>query len=140
MKIQALVFTLLLVLHLNAAANAADVVLIVNKTNASTRIPEHEANNIFLGKKTTWSNGKKIVLVTQQNQQVHDSFAKQVLNKTAQQYALFWKKALFTGAGIPPKTVDNDAEVKAFVAGNKDAIGYISALALDGTVKKVDMN
>lgn len=140
MRIQAFIVACLLVVSLSSHSLAADVVLIINKANTNSSISDQDAQNIFLGKKTTWNNGKKIVLVDQQNQHVHGLFAKHVVKKTAQQYSTYWKKALFTGTGTPPKFVDDDAEVKAFIAVNKDAIGYISATALDDTVKKLDRN
>ena len=140
MRIKAFIILVVLIVSFNSMALAADVVLIINKANPMATVSNQDAQNIFLGKKTTWDTGKKIVLVDQQNQRVLDFFAKSIVKKSSQQYATYWKKALFTGTGIPPKAVDDDAEVKAFITGNKDAIGYISSAALDGSVKKLDLN
>ena len=46
---------------------------------------------------------------------------------------------LFTGTGLPPKVFADDAEIKNAVAAQPGAIGYISASALDGSVKKLDI-
>lgn len=129
----------LLVLSMNSLALAADIVMIINKSNAVSTISYQDIQNIYLGKKTTWESGKRIVPIIQDNPNVHDSFTKQILKKNSQQYATYWKKALFTGAGLPPKAVDGNGEIKALIAGNKDAVGYISADALDSTVKKLEL-
>lgn len=122
-----------------SACLAEEVLLVVNKANPASSVSEQDAQNIFLGKKTTWNDGRKIVILNQSNARVTESFAKSITNKTAQQYATYWKKALFTGTGTPPKTVEDDAAVKNYIASNKDAVGYISASALDGSVKKLDV-
>ena len=48
-----------------------------------------------------------------------------------------WARITFTGKGTPPKELKSDAEVKAFVAANPRAIGYVDASAVDSSVKAV---
>ena len=126
------------ILLASGASWAADFVLIVNKANGVSRISADDARNIFLGKKTTWPDGKAIVFVVQDGTEVNNEFTSEVLQKTANQYILFWKKAVFTGTGTAPQSFKTDAEVKEFVVSNIYSIGYISEQAADGTVKKVE--
>jgi len=133
----ALVLALLLV---STAALAADYVLITNKSNPTTALSANEIKNYYLGKQTTWSDGTKVTVFTQAAAAVHDAFLEQVIRKTPQQYATYWKKSLFTGTGLPPKDFASDEEMKKAVADQPGAIGYISAAALDDTVKKLNIN
>lgn len=126
------------ILLASGASWAADFVLIVNKANGVSRISADDARNIFLGKKTTWPDGKAIVFVVQDGTEVNNEFTSEVLQKTSNQYILFWKKAVFTGTGTAPQSFKTDDEVKEFVVSHIYSIGYISEKAADGTVKKVE--
>ena len=48
-----------------------------------------------------------------------------------------WARLTFSGKGVPPKELPNSADVKKFVAGNPNAIGYIEKSAVDASVKVV---
>lgn len=120
-------------------AMATDVVLVVNKANPVASLSDKIAKKIFLGKKGSWDSGDKIMLYSQYDAQITDSFARKVLNKSAQQFATFWKKALFTGTGRPPIEVKDDAEMLKFIAADPRGIGYISRSAVDGSVKVIKL-
>lgn len=49
----------------------------------------------------------------------------------------YWSQLMFTGKAQRPRKVSGDAAVKSAVAGTPGAIGYISAGAVDGSVKVV---
>ncbi len=61
-------------------------------------------------------------------------FEQKVLKKSASQIKAYWSKRVFSGKGKPPKEVDNDAAVIAFVAANAGAIGYVDAASVDASV------
>lgn len=132
-----LIFALLLVSVALSNAAAADFILIVNQANPASSISHGDAKNIFLGKKSTWSDGSKIKPVLQDKSAVHKSFIKATTGKSTKQFANFWKKATFTGTGVSPKSLPGDAEVVAFVAANAGAIGYVSATTTVDSVKKL---
>jgi len=94
---------------------------------------------IYLGNKKSWDNGEKIILYSQYDYVVRDAFTSKVLNKTGQQFATYWKKALFTGTGRPPVEVKNDLEMKKFIAADPRGIGYIDQASLDDSVKVVSI-
>ena len=66
-----------------------------------------------------------------------DEFYKKVLDKEAGQVKALWSKLVFTGKATMPKEVAGSAAVKAAVAANPKAIGYIEKSAVDATVKVV---
>jgi len=134
--ILALMFFLL---SATSMAVAADFVLITDPANPAAAINEKEAKNIYLGKKTVWDDGRHVTVFTQSASAVHILFLKDVLGKTTQQYATYWKKSLFTGTGLPPKDFATDAEVKAAVAAQPGSIGYIAPASLDTSVKALTL-
>ena len=58
-------------------------------------------------------------------------------DKDAAQAKALWSKLVFTGKATMPKEVGDNAGVKAALAANPKAIGYIDKSAVDATVKVV---
>jgi ABC-type phosphate transport system substrate-binding protein len=139
MNVKQGILILALIFALAAQTLAADFIVVVHAGNALSRMAEQDVKQIFLGKKTTWPNGRTIDIIIQEDTDAHAGFTQEILGKTSQQFMIYWKKMLFTGKGLLPRSVKNDAEVKAFVASNPDTIGYISPGALDNTVKKLEV-
>ena len=68
---------------------------------------------------------------------VRAEFYKKVADKDPAQAKALWSKLVFTGKATMPKEVADNAAVKAAVAANPKAIGYIDKSAVDATVKVV---
>ena len=47
----------------------------------------------------------------------------------------YWAKRIFTGKGTPNDIQHSESDVKSWVAGGADHIGYVSASAVDDSVK-----
>ena len=137
MRFRTIAAAIILGVLLAPAAWAADYALVTNKSNPVSSISAQNAKNIFLGKKTTWENGVKIVVFTQSGSPVHSAFTKSVVGKTPQQFSTFWKKALFSGMGIPPRDLMGDAYILKSVAAQPGAVSYISASTLNDSVKQL---
>ena len=120
-----------------SVALAADYVLITDNSNPVSTLTAKEVKNIYLGKKTVWSDGSHITVFTYTVSNVNAVFLKQMVRKTSQQYSTYWKKSLFTGTGLPPKDFASDEEIKAAVKAKPGSIGYIPAAALDETVQQI---
>jgi hypothetical protein len=54
------------------------------------------------------------------------------LGKTSSQFTTSWKKQMFSGNGIMPRMLADDAEVAAFVARTPSAIGFIASESPSG--------
>ncbi len=92
---------------------------------------------MFLGKKSSWSDGSTVTAFTQKDAAVSDLFAKKFVKKSSQQFYMFWRKAVFTGKGTPPVEVENSEQMKKIVASKSGAVGYIMDSELDESVKKL---
>lgn len=130
---------LIFLLLLPAGVAAADFAVVVNKENPVATLDRDEVKKIFLGRKTFWPNGQSIDLVLQADGEVHQDFVRAILHKSPRQFEMYWKLALFSGTGIPPKQQPGDQAVKAAVAANPKMIGYIDIRQLDATVKKIEL-
>jgi ABC-type phosphate transport system substrate-binding protein len=132
----ALLLLLAIFLALPALA-AADVAIIVNKDNPNP-VTEQFAQKAFLGSVARWPSraGITVVDLPEQHPATQLLYAR-LLHKTTSEVRDIWGQNYFTGRSAMPKEVPSDAEAKRLVAGNKNAIGYIDAGAVDSSVKVV---
>ena len=132
---------LIMILAVSASvALAADIVIITNKLNPVDSVSAKDVKNIYLGKMVAWSDGSRIEPIGQKNSELTNVLVKKYVKKSPQQYFLYWQNAVFTGKGTPPFEVDSDAQMKKMVAAKKGAVGFVSAAALDGSVKQLRVN
>ncbi len=103
--------------------NAGEIVI----ANSSDKELTGDAlKKIYLGKKTSWSDGSKVIIATLKSGAVTDSFMSNKVGKNESQFKMVWKKLVFTGQGVMPKSFDDEKALIDFVAANKGAIGYVS--------------
>lgn len=114
----------------------AEPVIIVSAKSPIANLSKDQAADIFLGKALD-VNGTPVVLADAADAGLRDDFYSKLTGRSAAQVKAAWSKLLFTGKGTPPKELGSAAEIKQFVAGNPQAVGYIDKSALDGSVKSV---
>jgi ABC-type phosphate transport system substrate-binding protein len=110
----------------------AEVVVIVNPKAAESSLSKDQIAQFFLGKSTSMTP-----IDQPDNAPVRAEFYKKVADKDAAQAKALWSKLVFTGKATMPKEVADNAAVKAAVAANPKAIGYIDKSAVDASVKVV---
>lgn len=118
-----------------ASSALAEVSVIVNNGVSVSSISVADLQNISLGKKTEWGDGRAIVFVVQESGAAHDAFLSRYVEKSSQQFQTFWKKQLFSGNGKAPDTLSSDAAVLEYVSKTNGAIGYVDSSAVNGGVK-----
>jgi ABC-type phosphate transport system substrate-binding protein len=122
-------------LALGTASANADIVVIVNPKNDATLNAE-QVSALYLGTAVTFSDGAAVALVDQQESSgIRGEFYQKATGRSVAQVKATWARITFTGKGTPPKELKSDAEVKAFVASNPKAIGYINSSAVDSSIK-----
>lgn len=118
----------------------AEVVVVVHPSNDAT-LDKKLVQRIFLGKSKKFSNGKEVLPINQvATSGARGSFDTDTLGRSSTQIAAYWSKLVFTGKGIPPKELDNDAAVLAIVAANPNAIGYVDSASVSAAVKAISLN
>jgi len=110
----------------------AEVVVVVNPKAAESALTKDQVAQFFLGKSTSMTP-----IDQPDSAPVRAEFYKKVADKDAAQAKALWSKLVFTGKATMPKEVADHAAVKAAVAANPKAIGYIDKSAVDASVKVV---
>lgn len=124
---------LLAVAALGASIPAmAEVVVVVNPKAAESTMTREQVAQFFLGKSSSMTP-----IDQTDSSAIRAEFYKKVADKDAAQAKALWSKLVFTGKATMPKEVADNAAVKAAVAANPKAIGYIDKSAVDGSVKVV---
>lgn len=125
-------------LTLAAAAANADVVVIVNPKNPAANLSAEQVAALYLGNSSTFPDGGAAALADQpESAAVRGMFYEKATGRSAAQAKATWARLTFTGKGTPPKELKTDADVKAWVASDPKAIGYVDSSAVDGSVKAV---
>ena len=134
LKMKTWVFASLLTL--GAVSAHAELVVIVNPKNAAASLTTEQVAALYLGTTTTFPDGGGVALADQpESAGARNDFYQKATGRSAAQVKATWARITFTGKGTPPKELKSDADVKAFVAGDPKAIGYVDSSAVDGSVK-----
>ena len=108
-------------------ARAVDVKLIANSSVKADRISPDEIKRVFLRQKNSLADGSHVEPVLEKDGPSHEAFLKMYMGRTDDDLQTYYRALVFTGRGSMPKALDSDAEMVAYVARTRGAIGYISA-------------
>jgi ABC-type phosphate transport system substrate-binding protein len=114
-----------------AAASAQAQVAVVMNASAAP-LTADQVSNIFLGRSPEF---KPVDLP--ESAPLRATFYKKATDRDVAQVKAVWSRLVFSGKAAPPKEVADAAAVKAAVAADPKAIGYIDKSAVDGSVKVV---
>lgn len=128
------VYICLLLFLTSTMVNAAGVSIIVHPSNNAT-LNDAQIKNIFLGKlKTFAGQGVAVPLALDGKTAGFTNFSKPVTGKSPKQWEAYWAKAVFTGAGTPPKIVSTE-EMINLVSTNPSIIGFTFGENVPANVK-----
>ncbi len=119
--------------------SAADIKVIANSGVTASAVSAEELKGVFLATKTSLSDGSHVEPVLEKNGAAHEAFLKEYLGKTDAALQTYYRSLVFSGKGSMPKAFSSDAEVVAYVAKTKGAIGYVSASAATAAVKTLEV-
>jgi TonB family protein len=107
---------------------AADVKVIANGGVRADMISANELKSVFLEKSNSLRDGTYVEPVLEKDGPVHEAFLHEYLAAgTDDDLQSYYRALVFSGRGSMPKQLGSDAEVVAYVARTKGAIGYVSA-------------
>jgi TonB family protein len=107
---------------------AADVKVIANGSLKADIISADEVKSVFLEKSNSLRDGTHVEPVLEKDGPVHEAFLHEYLAAgTDDDLQSNYRALVFSGRGSMPKQLGSDAEVVAYVARTKGAIGYVSA-------------
>ncbi len=126
-----------LLLAFAAVSGAAEIAVIVNKDNGNA-VDRAMVEKIYKGDLTQWPDGGRIeVLDLPENSDVRASFTSSLYGKSVTSLKAIWAVKLYSGRGTPPREEPSEREVKNTVSSGRNAIGYIKAADVDGSVKVI---
>jgi ABC-type phosphate transport system substrate-binding protein len=126
MLLQAALSRYWLVLGLALCPPAMAVEVIVNVDVADQTISQSTLRAIFCMRMRQWPNGKPIkVFVLPEQNTVHVSFSKEVLNTFPYQLKRSWDVLVFSGSGQAPSVAESPKEMLQKVSSTPGAIGYM---------------
>lgn len=114
----------------------AGIAVVVGASSPAAKLSAEQVAQLFLAKTSALPGAGQAVLVDQsEGAAVRDAFYVQVTGKSAAQVKALWSRLVFSGAAQLPQALPSGADVKKFVSGNANAIGYIDASEVDASVK-----
>lgn len=115
--------------------------VVVNKDNKVTTLATDDLNRIFLGKKTLWDSGTRVVpAMPEEESPAGEIFLAGTLKKSVSQFRAYWKRLLFSGGGTVPKVFRTSGQLMDFVARQPGAIAVVEASAVDDRVRVLEIS
>ena len=118
----------------------APYVVIVHPDNPAKSVSKKRVSRILLKEISKWDGGLSAQPVDLNSKSpVRGAFSRDVHGRSVPSIKNYWQRQIFSGDGVPPPEVEDDAAVIAYVSTHPGGIGYVSASAgLDG-VKVLDI-
>ena len=112
--------------------------VVVHRANPVASLTRAELSAIYMKRTRSWRDGREIVAIDQlASAPVREHFSRAVHGKSVAYVTRYWQRLIFSGRGIPPRQLPNDAAILDFVKSNRDAIGYIDRGTAPGDGLKV---
>lgn len=113
----------------------ADVAVIVHPSFPATTLSKADFAKLYLGRTTTFPSGTQAHAIELPPGPVREQMLGAFLQKTDAEVAAIWSKLVFSGnAKSLPRVADEKAMLDR-VASDPNAIGYVEAKSVDGSVK-----
>jgi len=94
------------------------------------------AKGAIMGRANRFTNGTLAVPIDQaERSAARAGFYESLAGKSPPHMKAYWAKVIFTGRRQPPKEVTDSIEMRARVASDSEAIGYMDASFLDDGVR-----
>jgi TonB family protein len=114
---------------------AGDVKVIANGSVKADTISAAELKRVFLEQRNSLTDGTHVEPVLEKDGRVHAAFLQEYLGMSEADLQAYYRTLVFTGRGSMPKALGSDAEVVAYVARTRGAIGYVGSNASAEGVK-----
>ena len=126
-RTQTLFVAAVLILFTAVVMQASEVKVIANPSVGASSVSTDELQRVFLLTKNALDDGSHVEPVVTKGGATHDAFLKEYLSKSDAALQTYYRSLVFTGKASMPKTLGSEADVVAYVAKTKGAIGYVGA-------------
>jgi len=115
-----------------------DVVIVVHQDNPTQKMTRSQVIDLFMGKYVAFPNGNKAIAVDLASEQVAKQiFYQKLVGRSLASVNAYWSRIRFTGRAKPPIEKSSSEGMVSYIAGNKNAIGYIPESMLTDNLKIV---
>ena len=119
----------------SAAEGAGPIAVIVGTRSAVERVSNDDLRELYLRRRRVWPNGVPAIPVNlPASHPVRERFSTVVLGRATQDLLSYWNARYFEGI-TPPIVLPSPAAVRAYVAVEPGAIGYVPLTDVDGTCR-----
>jgi hypothetical protein len=123
-----------------AVARPQGYQVVVHPSSEVTALSPKELGAIYLGVKLFWNGDRRIVpALLQDSAPATQAFFNEVLHLKADQFHSHWRRRVFSGSGMAPRTFRTPEELRAFVEGTPGAIGVVEPSDAPTQLKVVRM-
>lgn len=121
----------------SSAAEPAGGIAVIVHPSRQVELSVDLLGQIYLKRKRFWEDGTAIVpLNLEAGSTLRHAFGERVLRQTEGRLAEYWNRQYFYGT-LPPVTLASTQAVVRYVAADPNAIGYVPAREVDGSVRVV---
>jgi TonB family protein len=120
-------------------AAAGDLKIVANASVKADSLSLGELRSVFTAETNSLKDGSHVEPVFQRSGAAHETFLREFLKESSDSLSRRYGALVFTGKASMPKSFDSEAEVLAYVAKTKGAIGYVSASASTEGVKVLEV-
>lgn len=119
------------------ATSSAAEIFIVHRDQPSVSFSEADIAEVLHGRRTTWPNGVRIVLIVLEDPSsaTMTTILKEFARKSPAQFIAYWKRQVFTGKGAMPRIASNEEEMLTLVSSLPGALGFIDDRHLTEAVR-----
>ena len=108
--------------------------VVITHPSRSVALTPGDVRRLFLKQRRFWPDGRPVIAINQSAATpTRLRFDHTIFGRDARDLASYWNQRYFEGQ-FPPLTLGSDEAVQRYVATKPDAVGYVSAGAVDGSV------
>jgi ABC-type phosphate transport system substrate-binding protein len=102
-------------------------IVVVNRSVKLAEIKKSDLRDIFMGTTSEFKDGSHAVPSTLKAGPVHEAFLKNYIGGTDAELQREWRKLLFAGQAMVPKSFEAEVALIDYVASTPGAIGYVGS-------------
>ena len=109
------------------AEQAPKIAVIVGKSSKVEHVSKDDLRELYLRRRRLWPDGERALPVNlPSGTAVRERFSRLVLGRSSEDLVAYWNGRYFEGI-TPPPVLPTPAAVRAYVADEPNAIGYVPA-------------
>jgi hypothetical protein len=117
------------------AASLDAIAVVVGRESFITKMTRDDLRELYLRRQRVWPNGAVAIPVNlPAGHELREEFSRRVLGRSSRDLIAYWNGRYFDGIR-PPIVVPSAAAVRAYLAAEPAAIGYLPAAAVDDTCR-----